>query len=136
MAVAYEWRGRVGDEELSALHAAAFGHAFEPEAWNPRLERHSLGWVTARDGETLVGFVNVVSDGRRHGFLVDTAVAPDLQGRGIGKELVAEAIRASRDAGADWLHVDFEPRLEAFYFSAGFRATAAGVLDLPVGGAS
>jgi GNAT superfamily N-acetyltransferase len=133
-AIACEWRGRFGDEELSALHADAFGHALEVEPWNERLERHSLGWVTARYDATLVGFVNVVSDGGRHGFVVDTAVAPDHQGRGVGRQLLASAVQHSRDAGADWLHVDFEPGLESFYLDGtGFRSTPAGVIELRAG---
>lgn len=129
--VVFEWRGPVDDEELSILHASAFAHEPVVEGWSLRLEKHSLGWVTARQDAALVGFVNVVGDGGRHAFLLDTAVRPGLQGGGIGRALVSRAIAECRRAGAEWLHVDFEPELSAFYLRPGaFRSTSAGLLHL------
>lgn len=129
--VVFEWRGPVDDDELSILHASAFARELVIEDWNRRLERHSLGWVTARQDATLVGFVNVVGDGGRHAFLLDTAIRPGLQGGGIGGALVSRAIAECRRAGAEWLHVDFEPELSAFYLRPdAFRSTSAGLLHL------
>ncbi|WP_448318644.1 GNAT family N-acetyltransferase [Streptomyces sp. CO7] len=131
MTITYEWRGEVGEAELEALHAAAFGRPPGEGGWTGRLRRHSLGWVCAREGGILVGFVNVAWDGGTHAFLLDTAVAPDRQGEGIGAALVRRAAEEARGAGCGWLHVDFKEPLRAFYFDAcGFRATAAGLLDL------
>ena len=125
------WREEIDDAEVSVLHAAAFDHAVEHEPWGERLERHSLGWVTARCGGELVGFCNVVSDGGRHAFLVDTAVRPDRQGTGIGRELVHRAIEECRASPARWLHVDFEIDLGPFSMTVGlFRRSTAGILEL------
>lgn len=69
----------------------------------------SLTWVTAFDGETLVGFVNVAWDGGVHAFLLDTTVHPDWGGRCIDTALVRLAEVAAREHGAlEWLHVDYE----------------------------
>ena len=58
-------------------------------------------------------------------------VAERARRRGIGAELVARATRAARDAGCEWLHVDFEEHLRDFYLGAcGFRPADAGVLEL------
>lgn len=55
----------------------------------------------------------------------------DWQHRGIGTELVRRARDAARDAGCEWLHVDFEPQLRPFYFGAcGFVSTDAGLIRL------
>lgn len=125
------WRGEVDDAELSALHAAAFGHEVEVEPWSERLERHSLGWITAHCGGELVGFCNIVSDGGRHAFLVDTAVHPDRQGTGVGRALVHRAIEECRKSPARYLHVDFEIDLGPFTMTDGlFRRTTAGILEL------
>ena len=41
--------------------------------WWDSIRPHSFGWVTARDRDGLLaGFVNVVSDGCDHAFLIDT----------------------------------------------------------------
>ncbi|MEV7186816.1 GNAT family N-acetyltransferase [Kitasatospora sp. NPDC093102] len=135
MTIDYQWRGPLADPELDALHAEGFGHpGGEPAGeWLARLERHSLGWVTARrtaDG-ALAGFVNLAWDGGAHAFLLDTVVAPDARRQGVATRLVAEAADGARTAGCAWLHVDFEPHLRPFYLDAcGLRPTAAGLLAL------
>lgn len=90
----------------------------------------SLGHVGAYDGDTLVGFVNVAWDGGVHAFILDTCVHPDFRRQGVATRLVKEAEQLARQRGAQWLHVDFEPHLEAFYRGCGFRPTAAGLIDL------
>ena len=135
MAISYLWRGDVASTELNALHAEAFDtrvygdHEWD---WVAQLRDHSLGWVAARDGDTLVGFVNVLWDGLVHAWIQDTMVATpapapwDRHG----------ARRASRPterraAGCEWLHVDFEDHLRSFYFEAcGFTPTNAGLIEL------
>jgi len=134
MAVEYTWRGDFSNEEMNALHAEAFEtRVYDESEWNWRdqVERHSLGWVIAREGEALLGFVNVPWDGLVHAWIQDTMVAERARRRGIGAELVARATRAARDAGCEWLHVDFEEHLRDFYLGAcGFRPADAGVLEL------
>ena len=87
--------------------------------------------MTARDGDRLVGFVNVLWDGLVHAWLQDTMVATEARGRRIGTELVARARDGAREAGCEWLHVDFDEDLEPFYLGAcGFTATSAGLIEL------
>jgi GNAT superfamily N-acetyltransferase len=123
----------VDDAAVSRLHALALGVSEEPEPgpWRRRLERHSVTWTGAFVEDELVGFVHVVWDGGRHGFLLDTVVHPSHQRGGIGRAVVAAAADAARAAGCEWLHVDFEPHLRTFYRDAcGFRGTSAGLRRL------
>lgn len=129
--VAYTWRGAFDNAEVNALHAEAFGHRVLRDDWQGQVQRHSLGWVCARAGDALVGFVNVPWDGGVHAFILDTMVATSARRQGIGTRLVAVAAAEARAAGCDWLHVDFDDDLRAFYFNAcGFRPTDAGLIDL------
>ena len=125
-------RFAVDDAALSVLHGRAFGHAPYPVlAWADRLSRHSLTWVGAFVGGGLVGFVNVAWDGGAHALVLDTAVDPDHQRRGIGQDLVRAAAIEARAAGCEWLHVDFEPHLGQFYRNAvAFQSTDGLVLKL------
>jgi hypothetical protein len=85
MAITYERRGEFDNAEVSALHAEAFNTRVYDEAewnWRQLVERHSLGWVVARAGTELVGFVNVLWDGLVHAWLQDTMVA--AKGRRAG----------------------------------------------------
>jgi GNAT superfamily N-acetyltransferase len=124
-------RGELTDSELDALHAAAFGRPVAATPWRQRLADHSLTWITARLDGRLVGFVNVVGDGGVHAILLDTCVAPDVQGRGVGRALVGAAADEARQAGCHWLHADYEPRLVGFYEDGcGLRHSEAGLLRL------
>lgn len=124
-------RGALADHELNQLHAAAFDHDTSQVPWLDRLHRHSLTWVTARKGVELVGFINVIGDGGAHAVLLDTCVAPGLQGQGVGRLLVSAAAEEARRLGCHWLHADYEPALVTFYERAcGMRPTAAGLLAL------
>ena len=134
MAPSYRWRGGFTNAEVNALHAEAFDtRVFTEDEWDwvDLVGRHSLGWVTARDRDDLVGFVNVVWDGLVHAWLQDTMVARVARHRGIGVGLVAEARAGTRRAGCEWLHVDFDESLRAFYVDAcGFTPTQAGLIAL------
>ena len=117
---------------MNALHAEAFDHPVGSEPWATRLERHSLGWVCARECGSLVGFVNVAWDGAVHGFPArhDGRDPPPATAASAG-ELVRVAAREAVRLGCGWLHVDYEPHLAPFYRDAcGFRPTDAGLIDL------
>jgi GNAT superfamily N-acetyltransferase len=126
-----EWRTAVSDGELVDLTQAHGGRA--EAGWWDRVRPHSLGWVTARaDAGELVGFVNVAWDGGDHAFLIDTKTRPTHQRQGLGVAVVSRAIAGAQAAGCEWLFVDFEPALAAFYIEAcGFRSTSAGLVHLP-----
>lgn len=123
----------VDDAALSVSHDRAFrSPSTMVHPWARRLDRHSLTWVGAFTGDVLIGFVQLAWDGGVHAFLLDTAVDPDHQRRGVGRALVAAATAEATRAGCEWVHVDFEPHLASFYRDAcGFTSTDAGLLHLP-----
>ena len=116
------------DEAMRGLWLSAWGDA-GPASFQPIMAR-SLAHVGAFDGQVLIGFVNVAWDGGVHAFILDTCVHADYQRQGIALRLLGRAVELARARGAHWLHVDFEPRLEAFYRKAGFGPTAAGLMRL------
>ena len=139
--ITYKWHGPFTSTEVSALHEEAFGGQGNSRGvgdwgagtrdWRAQVERHSLGWVCARDGDDLAGFVNVAWDGGVHAFILDTLVAAGMRRQGIGTRLVALAAREARRAGCEWLHVDFEEHLREFYLTGcGFTPTSAGLIAL------
>jgi GNAT superfamily N-acetyltransferase len=129
-----QWRGNFTNVEANRLHAEAFRtRVFSDDEWNwlDLVTSHSLGWVTARDGEELVGFINVLWDGLVHAWIQDTMVATSRRGLDIGTDLVAAARAGAKNAGCEWLHVDFDEHLKPFYFDAcGFTPTTAGLIAL------
>lgn len=126
----FAWRDPITDQEMVDL---VVSHGGDPTAgWWPRIRELSLGWVGAREQSgLLVGFVNVAWDGGDHAFLIDTKTRGTHQHQGIGRELVRLATVHAREAGCEWLHVDFTPDLDSFYVDAcGFRRTDAALIHL------
>jgi len=134
LTIEYVWRGSFESSEVNALHAEAFGHriyATHEWDWRDLVESHSLGWVTARSGSLLVGFVNVPWDGFVHAWIQDAMVSTAHRNEGIGTALVGSATTHVRDAGCEWLHVDFDDGLTSFYVDAcGFAPARAGLIAL------
>lgn len=128
------WRGEFTNAEVNALHAEAFEtRVFDESEWNWRdlCAQHSLGWVVARDGEGIVGFVNVLWDGLVHAWIQDVMTAGRAARQGVGSAVVAAARDGARAAGCEFLHVDFDDHLRDFYFGAcGFSPTNAGLIVL------
>ncbi len=129
--IEYAWRGAFDSAEVEVLHAECFDRQPEEWDWAGQVERHSLGWVCARGGVALVGWVNVAWDGAGHAFVLDTIVTGAHRRQGIATRLVAAATKGAREAGCEWLHVDFEEHLTSFYLEAcGFTPTRAGLIRL------
>jgi hypothetical protein len=117
----YSWRGAFTNNEVNSLHAEAFDtRLFDEAEWNwvDLTAQHSLGWVTARSNADLVGFVNVIWDGLVHAWIQDVMVAIPARHQGVGIGLVKVARDGAREAGCEWLHVDFDDHLRSFYYDA------------------
>ena len=117
-----------GDDALRNLWRVAW-NGEGPSSFEPLLKR-SLAHVGAYAGAELIGFVNAAWDGGVHAFILDTCVDPAHRRQGVALRLIERAVAVSRERGAEWLHVDFEPHLETFYRRAGFGPTAAGLMRL------
>ncbi len=132
--IRYTSRGDFDSAEANRLHADAFQtRVFTDDEWDwkAQVHGHSRGWVTARDGESLVGFVNVISDGFVHAWIQDVMVDPARQRTGTGRELVQAARDGAITAGCEWLHVDFDDEHTTCYIDAcGFTPSRAGLIDL------
>ena len=132
MSITYRWRADVDNVEIDRLHSEAFETADSDwRDWQAALTGQSLGWVAARDGDELVGFVNVVWDGLLHAWIQDTMVTTARRSQGIGTQLVTMAREQAKGAGCQWLHVDFDDSLGDFYYGAcGFSPTSAGLIEV------
>jgi len=127
-AIDYRVSPRVSNEKLNELFASVWDeHTFEDI--NAVL-KHSLAYICAFHLKNLVGFVNLAWDGGIHAFILDTAVHKDYRRRGIGVQLVKQAVNAAQERNIKWIHVDFEPQLQTFYDKCGFKHTSAGLIKL------
>jgi GNAT superfamily N-acetyltransferase len=119
--ITYGLREPFTNDEIHVLHAAAFERRLFGESewdWVDQTQRHSLGWVVARDGERFVGFVNVLWDGLVHPFIEDVMVDADYRHSGLGVSVVHAARDGARVAGREFLHAGFDEDLQDFYLGA------------------
>lgn len=95
------WRGLFENDEYRSLHRDAFKEDQDSEGVDrvAMTERHSLGWVTARDRDALIGFVSVVWDGSFHAWIQDLMVSSAVTHQGVGTRLIQEAREQSSLAG-------------------------------------
>lgn len=63
--------------------------------------KHTSRAVVAVDGTRVIGFARALCDEVSNGYVSMVAVAPDLRGRGIGRELVRQLIQD--DTGITWI---------------------------------
>lgn len=96
-----EWRGLFENGEVNLLHAECFEHRLFEDDWWTQVNRFSLGWVCLRRSTKLIGFVNVAWDGGVHAFVLDTMITTALRRRGLATDLIREATRRAREAGAN-----------------------------------
>ena len=78
--------------------------------------RHTI--VTAWLNEILVGFGSMISDGAMYSCIFDIVIDPDLQRRGIGRELVNRILES---ASGTFVHLTSTFGNERFYEKLGFK---------------
>lgn len=128
MAIEYRINAELDASTLNRLRVDNWPEV-GPVDWDV-MRSHSLLWICAYDGVELVGFVNVVGDGGQHAFILDTIVAVDHRRQGIGARLIDIAADEAQSRGCEWLHVDYEEDVDAFYRRCGFQPCLAGLRPL------
>ena len=78
--------------------------------------------IAAYDGETLVGYIDCVSNGVTDAYIQDLTVRPEHQGKGVGTALMNKMLAYLKEKRIYMISVMFEERLRPFYEKFGFRA--------------
>lgn len=120
---------RLNIQELNNL-LATIGWGSNP---NEKLEKSlelSWGWITARnDNDELIGFVQVLSDGIKHAYILRLLVHKEHQGNGIGKLIVNELMGWLDENGLNPILIT-KPSEEAFYNKFGFSREQNGFISM------
>jgi GNAT superfamily N-acetyltransferase len=111
--------------ELSVRAKASWGYDEDfmarcrPELTMTAAKLASWTVLVADDDGRLVGMAAFSVDGER-AELEEFMVEPDYHGRGVGRALMAEFLRACRARGAKRAGLDADPNAEPIYRSLGF----------------
>ena len=94
----------------------------DPQAW------HLLGWSGEQSARILVAYARIFEPGVRYaeGSIGRVVTAPQVRGTGLGKVLMAEALRRLEGlAPRQTIKIAAQRRLEKFYRDLGFRTVSA-----------
>jgi len=113
----------------------AFFALFESTGWNQEyklasdalFEAVQRSWymVGAYDGERLVGFGRILSDGILHALIVEMMVLPEYRGRHIGSTVLKHLVQACREHGVRDVQLFSARGKHGFYKKYGFVERAA-----------
>ncbi|MBO4210546.1 GNAT family N-acetyltransferase [Micromonospora echinofusca] len=133
------------DDDLAAALTAAYGPGHPDGGWTPEDTRQVRAMVDGTDPLPPLGSASAVltgDDGRSYGhvlcagpvpwvedggaWILNIAVAPQAQGRGLGRALLTHALHGTRDAGLPTLGLSVADGNPArrLYDRAGFRPSA------------
>jgi GNAT superfamily N-acetyltransferase len=109
-----------------------FWELFQTTGWNEKyrlapddlLRALQASWymLSAYDGERLVGFGRLVSDGVLHATVDELIVLPEYQGQGIGGKILEMLVEKCREAGVHDIQLFSARGKREFYEKRGFRA--------------
>lgn len=117
------------------IEAKAIGDLRESVGWN-RMERFykdpcldSYCRIAAFFGETLIGYVDCVSNGLTDAYIQDLMVHPSFQGRGIGTQLMNRMIDYLKRKRIYMISVIYEDSMKSFYEKFGFCGMLSGQIQ-------
>ena len=126
-------RGRI---DLAAVHAYLSADAYWALGRPYEVVEHLVGdaarVVGLYDDGRQIGFCRVASDDTTYAWLFDVYVLPEYRGRGLGAELVREAVENGPHNGLRWiLHTR---DMHGLYARFGFATPPDRCMERPAGG--
>src|SRR5450759_403577 len=115
--IRYAVNGPFGPEELHSLFQTAGFIPIRPLSSLVSTIRGSTAYVTATDGDKLVGFGRLLTDYHSIAYINYMVVDPSYQRKGIGRTLLRKLVEASGDVERVFLYTD---TADAFYVQNGF----------------
>ncbi|RIE16414.1 GNAT family N-acetyltransferase [Candidatus Cryosericum septentrionale] len=123
---------------MAAIVASAFAQPVgEEEQALVRLMKDPTRttYLAAQDGRPVGVIQSAVSDGRA--FIIHFAVRPEMQGQGIGRQMLMAIVRGLQNSGSQWITIEVETENRnalSLYQRCGFvtvNATDYELLELP-----
>jgi GNAT superfamily N-acetyltransferase len=119
--------------DVPTLHAYLSEHCYwaigRPLATVRHLVEDAKRVVGVYDGDTLIGFCRVASDDFTYAFLFDVYVLPEYRGRGLGLELVREAVENGPHSHLRWMLHTLD--MHRLYAKFGFATPGERCMERP-----
>ncbi len=114
--IQYALNGYFRPEEIYSLFQAV-GFNIQPLSKVVGAISGSTAYITARDGDKLIGFGRILTDYHDLAYINYMAVDPNYQRRGVGRSILLKLVEASGKAERVFLYTN---TADAFYVSNGF----------------
>jgi N-acetylglutamate synthase-like GNAT family acetyltransferase len=114
--IQYALNGPFRPEEIHSLFQSA-GFNVQPLSKLIGTISGSTAYVTAKDGDKLIGFGRVLTDYHSLAYINYMAVDPRYRRQGVGKSILQKLVEASGDVERIFLYTD---TADAFYVNCGF----------------
>ena len=118
------------DFRLEIPTSDQFWKLFQTTGWNEkyllssdelmRALRSSWYVLSAYNGERLVGFGRLVSDGILHAMIYELIVLPEYQGQGIGGKILEKLVKKCKESGVRDIQLFCAAGKREFYEKRGF----------------
>lgn len=123
--ITYEFNAPISPARLADLREAVGWNRIETDLADPRMR--NAFHLCAFEGDRLVGYAAVVSNGVTDAYIQDVMVHPDQQRRGIGSQLMERVLARLQDEGVYMVSVIYgEAALQPFYERFGFSTMLCG----------
>lgn len=130
--IRYEFDAPVSPAALADLRQAVGWNRMERDLADPRLR--NAFHLCAFDGDRLVGYAAVASNGVTDAYIQDVMVHPDCQGQGVGTQLMERILLRLKAEGIYMVSVIYgDHSLQAFYEKFGFTTMLCGQQELRPG---
>lgn len=124
MIIKFKTQADIQSADLINLYQAVGWYAYtaSPDSLQQAIH-HSLDVISAWDNNRLVGLVRTVGDNQTILYVQDILVAPPYQGKGIGRQLMAQVLIRHQNVRQKVLLTDDTVATRNFYKKCGFTDT-------------
>ena len=127
--VSYYLNKEIDAKQLSELRDSVGWNRMETSLRNPKLQRFLS--VSAYEDDSLIGYVEVISNGVTDAYIQDLIVHPKMQHQGIGTQLMNMTINEIKKQNIYMISVIYgEKELKEFYENFGFTSMLCGQMQL------
>jgi len=123
----YQYNETVPVKALADLREAVGWNRMESEYGNPLLT--SYYHIAVYEQNTLIGYIDCVSNGVTDAYIQDLMVHPAYQGKGIGTALMHHMIDYLKEQRVYMISVVYEESLKPFYAKFGFYPMLCGQME-------
>ncbi len=123
----YEYNKTILAKNLADLRESVGWNRMENEYNNPLMS--SYYHIAIYNMDSLIGYIDCVSNGVTDAYIQDLMVHPDYQGKGIGTDLMKIMIDFLKNKHIYMISVVYEEKLKPFYEKFGFFNMLCGQME-------